>query len=406
MYAFWASPNNKTPTNPRDWVFRRFIIGVHKFKNLWTDTKKCDIFSILFSIFQSVYLLFKKGAVQMDWQSYSARLERDRYSRLISSLSGTVTLEYIKELLDQQLPVIYNQETLAFRLNIPLGYLKKISFDTKAHYETYYIKKRNGKLRRIDEPSLVLKNIQSWILNNILYKIPCSRFAKAYVPGTDLKSNSRFHKKQNTVLTIDIKDFFPSISIYRVIEFFFSCGYTFTVAVTLANLCCLNGSLPQGAPTSPYLSNLIMREFDGAVSEYCIDKKIRYTRYADDMTFSGDFDIASLLFLVDRQLYKLKLKRNPQKTKVMRSGDRQYVTGVVVNEFQQVPREYRMKIRQEIHYIKKFGLEEHLLYINDTKPNYLDRLSGRIAYVLSINPQDEQMLKYQDYVKTLNKKYN
>ena len=344
---------------------------------------------------------FKK--MKIDWHSQDACRYRNKYTRYVSQEKPQIVLNYVRTLLGYQLPIIYDQSDLAYRLCISPKRLREISFNTQDHYETYYIKKRNGKLRRIDEPSPTLKRIQKCILRDILYNIPCSRFAKAYIPDTDLKSNTRFHKKQKIVLTIDIKDFFPSISVYRVIEFFYNCGYTFTLAVTLANLCCLNGSLPQGAPTSPYLSNLIMKGFDDAVSEYCVTNKIRYTRYADDMTFSGDFDIGALLFVVDQQLYKLKLKRNPKKTKVMRSGDRQCVTGVVVNEFQQVPREYRMKIRQEIHYIKKFGLEEHLLFIKDTKPNYLDRLAGRIAYALSVNPKDKQMQEYKEFVLKLRK---
>ena len=169
-------------------------------------------------------------------------------------------------------------------------------------------------------------------------------------------------------------------------------------AVILTRLCCLRESLPQGSPTSAYLSNLVMLQFDNNISKYCTANNIRYTRYADDLTFSGDFDIAALLYLVDKELKYLNLRRNPQKLKVMRRGDRQKTTGIVVNEKQQLPREYRMKIRQEVHYIQQFGLDDHLAHTRATRSNYLDHLIGKIEYALFINPKDEKMKSYLENI--------
>ncbi|MPM98660.1 hypothetical protein SDC9_145848 [bioreactor metagenome] len=182
---------------------------------------------------------------------------------------------------------------------------------------------------------------------------------------------------------------------------FLGVGYNLQVSVFLARLCCLRESLPQGAPTSAYLSNLIMRSFDANISKYCTENKIRYTRYADDLTFSGDMNISKLLHVVDRELKYFGFRRNKKKLKVMRSGTRQIVTGIVVNEVQQLSREYRLKIRQEVHYLQKFGLDDHLSHSNEVRSNYLSHLIGKIQYALFINPKDKKMLAYLDVVKRL-----
>lgn len=172
-------------------------------------------------------------------------------------------------------------------------------------------------------------------------------------------------------------------------------------AMLLTKLCCYRNSLPQGAPTSAYLSNLIMRPIDSAVGEYCLNKRICYTRYADDLSFSGDFDIRSLLYFVDNELAFHGLSRNRDKFKVMRTGNRQVITGIVVNEKLQVAREYRMKIRREVFYIKKYGLDEHLRRNGETREHDLDHLRRKIQYVLFINQNDEKMRAYLQFVEPL-----
>lgn len=274
-----------------------------------------------------------------------------------------------------------------------------ISNEPSEFYKTYYVSKRSGGKRRIDAPDQLLKYFQKWILEDILYRIPCSRFAKAYVPRRAVKDNAKFHRGQKIVLTLDVKDFFASIAENHVFHIFRQdCQYEEPVAVLLTRLCTYNGTLPQGAPTSAYLSNLVMRKFDEAIGAYCASRDIRFTRYADDMTFSGDFDIAALLHVVDQELKYLGLTRHPEKLKVMRQHDRQKTTGVVVNATQQVPREYRTKIRQEVYYIKTYGLDSHVERIGGEKVHYLQSLLGRINYALSVNPNDTKMMSYQKYI--------
>ena len=336
----------------------------------------------------------------MRWDTYERKFRKTAEEKGISQEKIEQWISYAQILFMRNFPIIFDQTHLALLLGIDNEYLHRMSNAPEFFYRTFYIRKRNGKKRRIDEPLPDLKKVQSWILSEILYKVPCSRFAKAYIPNISIKDNTRFHRDQKTVLTVDLKNFFPSIKSGYILSVFLSMGYNLSVAVILTRLCCLRESLPQGAPTSAYLSNLVMIRFDNNISEYCISNDIRYTRYADDLTFSGAFDIAALLYLVDQELKCLNLRRNPQKLKIMRNGDRQKVTGIVVNEKQQLPREYRMKIRQEVHYIQRFGLNDHLAHIGMTRSNYLAYLIGKIEYALFINPKDDKMKLYREIIRT------
>lgn len=335
----------------------------------------------------------------MRWDVYERKFRKLAEEQGLSKAKIEKHLSYAKNLSTQKLPIIFDQTHLALLIGIDNEYLHRMSNAPEFFYRTFFIEKRNGKKRRIDEPLPDLKKVQSWILREILYKVPCSKFAKAYIPNISIKDNSRFHRNQKIVMAVDLKDFFPSIKSGYVLSMFLSIGYNLPTAVILTRLCCLRESLPQGAPTSAYLSNLVMRQFDHSISKYCTGHNIRYTRYADDLTFSGDFDIAATLHLIDKELKYLNLRRNPNKLKVMRGGDRQITTGIVVNEKQQLSREYRMKIRQEVHYIQQFGLNDHLAHIGETRSNYLEHLIGKIEYALFINPKDEKMKVYLEVVR-------
>jgi len=155
----------------------------------------------------------------MKWRSYSLKFraaakkkgyERDEIERCIS---------YAVTLFKQNLPIIYSHTHLSFLLGYKREYLLKASNASYAFYRQFTIPKKSGGVRIIAEPLPSLKEIQRWILNNILYKCPISDFAKAYAPDMSIKDNARFHKKQRKVLTIDIKDFFESIKFPKSTRF-------------------------------------------------------------------------------------------------------------------------------------------------------------------------------------------
>ncbi len=231
-----------------------------------------------------------------------------------------------------------------------------------------------------------------------MYEIPISPYAKAYVKGKKLKENARFHKKRKVVITYDVQNFFHSIKKEVVEKLFLELGYSELLANLLSKLLTLRGGLPQGAPTSPYLSNIIMSGFDKAIGEYCKKNNLFYTRYADDLSFSSNIDIEEdhLYDFVNTEMSKLKLTLNKQKTHVMKSSQRQIVTGIIVNEKIQVPREFKKEIRKDVYFIKKFGFESHLEKIKcKNAKKYIKGLLGKINFGLQVNPNDKELLIYK-----------
>ena len=166
----------------------------------------------------------------------------------------------------------------------------------------------------------------------------------------------------------------------------------------LTYLCTYNGFLPQGAPTSAYISNLVMKYFDDELGSWCEKNNISYTRYSDDMTFSGNFNPSIVIKKVKEMLFKLGFELNKKKIHIIKQNQQQKITGIVVNEKMQVERKYRKEIRKEIYYIKKYGLDSHLNRIGcKDKEKYLNKLYGRILFVLQIN-NNQEFLNYKKYV--------
>lgn len=310
-------------------------------------------------------------------------------------------LNYSKKINDQGLPVIYNTEHLSLLLGYDEKYLKRAITHTSRYYRSFTIAKKTGKPRNISEPLPNLKEIQTWILNNILSKVTISKYAKAYIKGKGLKHNVRFHVNQKQLFTADIYNFFPSLTVEEVEQIFFNLGYTKALSNLLAKLCCKSGTLPQGAPTSPYLSNLILLPIDNKIGDFCNVRKIRYTRYADDLSFSGDFNVPELKSYLTDCLAEKNLKLNEKKCRLMLKNQRQMVTGVVVNEKLQAHREERNRIRQQLYYIQKFGLDEHISKTGITKKNYLKHLMGKVGFVTYVNPNDAEFLQYKQTLKQL-----
>lgn len=279
-----------------------------------------------------------------------------------------------------------------------------ISNNIEKNYKIYKIKKRNGKYRTIYEPNLILKQIQKQILNNILNNKSISKYAKAYHKGIQLKDNAIPHINKEMILKLDIKDFFENISFLNIYNSFFPIEYfPKSVGMILTYLCTYDNHLTQGSPTSAYISNLVMKEFDEELGNWCNLRNISYTRYSDDMTFSGAFNPSELITKVRKMLYKLGLELNNDKIHIVYKSSSQNVTGIVVNEKMQVNVKYRNKIRQEIYYIKKFGLSSHLKKcdINIDSKRYLNILYGRVLYVLQINENDKEFIKYRQFIENL-----
>lgn len=153
----------------------------------------------------------------------------------------------------------------------------------------------------IQAPNPRLKSIQTFILRDILQKIKPSQSATAFIPGTSILNNAKRHVGKACVASFDTQDFFPSITYRQVFSVFFDIGYNSQVAHLLTRFCTLsNGSLPQGSPTSPSLSNLVACRLDKRLFTLAKSLKIEYTRYADDITFSGSFSLNFIVPIVNQ----------------------------------------------------------------------------------------------------------
>lgn len=141
-----------------------------------------------------------------------------------------------------------------------------------------------------------------------------------------------------------------------------------------------------------------MKNFDDVVSNYCLENKIKYTRYADDLAFSGNLNANEVEKLVKSELAKIGLELNDKKRKLMTPNQPQIISGIIVNKKAQLPKKVRNSLRNEMYYIKKFGLENHIKHTKQNKSNYLVHLLGRINYVLQINPRDEEFIEYKKHL--------
>lgn len=278
-----------------------------------------------------------------------------------------------------------------------------LSNSLEKHYHTVYLPKSDGSKRKLSVPDLILKLVQKSIADNILIQYPISKYAKAYKPGSSIQKNARPHVGKKKILKLAIEGFFDHILYSRVKDtVFYEEKYSESIRILLTMLCYYNDSLPQGAPTSPAITNIIMYDFDETVGAFCNEKNIAYTRYCDDMTFSGCFDEREIISFVKGELRKLGLFLKNRKTAVISASKRQVVTGIVVNEKMNVTKDYKKTIRQEIYYIKKFGLDEHLkrLGISD-KQQYVLSLKGRIAFVLQTIPNNCEFIEYKNFLDSI-----
>lgn len=295
--------------------------------------------------------------------------------------------KYAQRLSAQGLPVILSPEHLSYLTNIRLEAIYAMSNSQGSYYRHFDIPKRSGGRRKIDAPLPSLAFLQRWTLDNILNFVPLHASAKAYRRGNSTFDNARFHRKQKIILKVDVKNFFGSIKEYAVFAIFKELGYSRRLSKLLSMTSSLNGCLPQGAPTSGALANIYMRAFDEVVFDACKRKKIRYTRYADDLTFSGnDFDPDDKIQLVDKELSKIGLSVNVKKTRVLLPHVRQDVTGLVVNEKVSVPQDFRRRLRQECYFIERFGIHGHAREVNAASPRIrLEEVIGKLSYVKSIH---------------------
>ncbi len=261
-----------------------------------------------------------------------------------------------------------------------IAYVRWRSTDTD--YTSFRIPKHKGGYRAITAPDNYLKIIQRRILEKILYQHEVHSCCHGFRPGCSIASNAQPHVGRNICINMDLKDFFPTITANRVYGLFCSFGYDSWTASFLTRLTTYNGCLPQGAPTSPAISNLVCRRLDRRLAKLAGKAGANYSRYADDLTFSSDREICRLIPLIVDIIKSEGFEPAKDKLRITRKGNRQEVTGLVVNEKVAVPRHVRRRLRAVMHNLQN-GKE---IYWNGNKMS-LDSLKGHLSYLKSIHPQ-------------------
>lgn len=310
---------------------------------------------------------------------------------------------------ENELPPLDTPQQLAEALGLTIPQLRWLAYHrdaaTSIHYRRFTIPKRSGGQRAIWAPLPKLKAAQRWILHNIIERLLVHGAVHGFFQGRSTITNAERHGDAEIVLKMDIRDFFPTVTLPRVKGVFRKAGYREQVATLLALICTESPReivqrdgktwyvslgprcLPQGAPTSPALTNALCLRLDQRLTGIARKLGWRYTRYADDMTFSlprghmGEPHLGTLMGLVTRIVKAEGFEVHADKTRVARDGARQTVTGLVVNAGYgpRVPRKLRRQLRAAAH------------NMGQGKPlkggETLARLAGYAAYVYATDPK-------------------
>lgn len=275
--------------------------------------------------------------------------------------------------------------------------VKKIIFlasNSETSYTHFLIPKRNGKTRQISAPNSSLKVLQKLILYEILYKKSVSNYSFGFVPNRSIILNAKEHLNSKVILKIDLVDFFWNISqdrVEKVLRFFFNFNYE--TSNLLARILCLNERLPQGAPTSPCIANFVAYWLDQRLGAFCKKNKLNYTRYADDLTISGERIKNSIKKKIFAIIEHEEFKINFRKTKFFSKRHRQRVTGITINEGLSVGRNNYRKMRSILHSCKKNGIENTLNECKEfdfskggkNSKHFMHFLQGHIRFIMSVN---------------------
>lgn len=302
--------------------------------------------------------------------------------------------KHIENCYKLRIPPVFEEKHLSLLLGRDLNVLHSYVFSTKKFYRNFELKKRSGGYRLIKSPYPSLLECQKWINNNILKSVPLQNCVTGYRSGLSILDNARLHCGRDEMLKIDISDFFPSIEFRRIMSVFTELGYSQKVSFILARLCSLDGVLPQGAATSPSISNIICKKMDRQFYETCRRLGLRYTRYSDDITISGrEIKKGNIRYFFEI-IEKFGFKVNQKKVRILRSNDKKIVTGLDITTGKpRVCREYRRSISKDIYFVWSVGLSAHVARKRIFEPRYLEQLIGRINFWKLVEPDNPQMLK-------------
>ncbi len=322
----------------------------------------------------------------------------------------------VEKLAAAALPVLATPADIAAAMGLTIPRLRWLAFHSDAatvsHYVRFTVPKKSGGTRQLSAPHQDLAAAQTWILENVLSRVSTHPAAHGFVAGRSTVTNAAPHVGRAVVLNADLANFFPSVTFPRVRGMFRMLGYSPAAATILALLCTecprreveYSGrrfhvatgprALPQGACTSPALSNLAARRLDARLSGIAAKLGWTYTRYADDFTFSADAEASQKLGYLLARLRHIAQDEgfaiNEKKTRFLRRNAAQSVTGIVVNDRPGVPRKTARRLRAILHHARTEGLATQN---RQRIPRFESHVSGMISYIAMINPKQAAPLR-------------
>lgn len=309
----------------------------------------------------------------------------------MKSSSSNNNLSRLKNL---GLPAITDLDELSSHMRLSSGLIRQLVYKSDEHYKVYELEKKSGGTREIAQPSRVMKAAQSWILRKVLYRLSSSHNSKGFERGESILTNAAPHVGAHVLLNIDLEDFFHSVPASHIHSIFHSIGYNKNLSHIFTCLCTYNGRLPQGAPTSPKLSNLACQRLDSRIQGYSGLKGIIYTRYADDITLSAfnEAKIRKAQPMIEEIVRDEGFTLNHRKTKVCGTRKRKEVTGLVIStDGVGIGRKKYRQMRAEIHTMLK------------SDSSKLAQVNGWLAYVQSVDEKNYNRLV--KYIMTLKKTF-
>jgi hypothetical protein len=297
------------------------------------------------------------------------------------------------------LPIIQTLEDLSLITHISKYTIYQFSKNSNKHYKIYSIPKTNGEERIIRQPSKKMKGLQSWILVNILNKLKVAAPCKGFEKKSSIIDNVLPHIEANILITIDIRDFFDSIGRRKVFNVFKMIGYNDFISTIFTNICTFKDILPQGSPCSPKLANLVSMSMDNRIQGYVGKRGITYTRYADDLSFSGynPGKVIKILPMIKSIIQDEGFSLNSRKTRIAGSARAKIITGLVLSNdsFGIGKKKYKI-LRAKIHY----------LTLNKNKDNFklLNHVKGWLSYLRMVDI--DRYKKTKLYISKLKNKYS
>lgn len=281
---------------------------------------------------------------------------------------------------------IQTRSELAALLQTNVEFVADVTANPSSYYAEFLIPKPSGEMRPIRPPRRALRSLQRDFLREILSRVQLRSCLHGGIRSRSIVTHARAHVGQDMVATLDIRKFFPSTTKIHLIPILTALGFLGEAATDLLLLVTFKNELPQGAPTSSILANLAFAQGDSRFIQICRKRKLRYSRYVDDIAISGQCDFSDLRGPFIDAIQASDYGVANEKIHFMRRCKRQIVTGLVVNEKLRPTREFIQEIKEELRCCLEFGAALRALESGLSVRQLKSRLTGRVAHVAHVDP--------------------